>query len=120
MNILLINHYAGSDKYGMEYRPYYLAREWVKLGHNVTIVGASFSHLRNKQPACREEIVDGIHYVWLPTNSYKGNGIGRILNMGLFVLQLFFRQSHILSDFIPDVVIASSTYPLEIFPEKLK
>ena len=39
--------------------------------------------------------------------------------MGLFVLQLFFRQNHILSDFIPDVVIASSTYPLEIFPEKL-
>ena len=64
MNILLINHYAGSEKYGMEYRPYYLAREWVKLGHNVTIVGANFSHLRNKQPACREEIVDGIHYVW--------------------------------------------------------
>lgn len=119
MNILLINHYAGSERYGMEYRPYYMAREWVKLGHNVTIVGASFSHLRNKQPACRKEIVDGIHYVWLPTNSYKGNGIGRIVNMGLFVLQLFFRQKYILSDFIPDVVIASSTYPLEIYPEKL-
>ena len=31
MNILLINHYAGSPQYGMEYRPYYLAREWVKM-----------------------------------------------------------------------------------------
>ncbi|WP_405739853.1 glycosyltransferase family 4 protein [Anaerovibrio slackiae] len=119
MNILLINHYAGSDKYGMEYRPYYMAREWVKLGHNVTIVGANFSHLRNKQPTCREEIVDGIRYVWLPTNSYKGNGIGRIVNMGLFVLQLFFRPKAILAGFIPDVVIASSTKPLEIYPEKL-
>ena len=119
MNILLINHYAGSEKYGMEYRPYYMAREWVKLGHNVTIVGANFSHLRNKQPTCKEEIVDGIRYVWLPTNSYKGNGIGRIVNMGLFVLQLFFRPKAILAGFIPDVVIASSTYPLEIYPEKL-
>lgn len=119
MNILLINHYAGSEKYGMEYRPYYLAREWVKLGHNVTIVGANFSHLRNKQPTCKEEIVDGIRYVWLPTNSYKGNGIGRIVNMGLFVLQLFFRPKAIPAGFIPDVVIASSTYPLEIYPEKL-
>lgn len=119
MNILLINHYAGSEKYGMEYRPYYMAREWVKLGHNVTIVGANFSHLRNKQPNCKEEIVDGIRYVWLPTNSYKGNGIGRIVNMGLFVLQLFFRPKAILAGFIPDVVIASSTYPLEIYPEKL-
>ena len=49
MNILLINHYAGAPQYGMEYRPYYLAREWVKMGHKVVITSASFSHLRNKQ-----------------------------------------------------------------------
>ena len=31
MNILYLNHYAGSPALGMEYRPYYLAREcsWV-------------------------------------------------------------------------------------------
>ena len=28
MNILLINHYAGSDYHGMEFRPYYMGREW--------------------------------------------------------------------------------------------
>ena len=50
MNILLINHYAGSNIHGMEYRPYYLAKEWVKVGHDVTIVAASFSHVRSKQP----------------------------------------------------------------------
>src|SRR5438094_8464906 len=33
MNILLINHYAGSVRHGMEYRPYYLAREWARRGH---------------------------------------------------------------------------------------
>ena len=48
MNILLINHYAGAPQYGMEYRPYYLAREWVKMGHKVVITSAFFSHLRNK------------------------------------------------------------------------
>lgn len=48
MNIILINHYAGSNIHGMEFRPYYLAREWVKMGHNVTIIAASFSHLRQK------------------------------------------------------------------------
>ena len=50
MNILLINHYAGLPQYGMEYRPYYLAREWSKMGHNGAIVAASFSHLKSKQP----------------------------------------------------------------------
>ena len=50
MNILLVNHYAGSVDMGMEFRPYYLAREWVKMGHNVTIVAGNFSHLRKNNP----------------------------------------------------------------------
>ena len=45
MNILLINHYAGSPDLGMEFRPYYMAKEWQKAGHHVRIVGGSFSHL---------------------------------------------------------------------------
>ena len=44
MNILYINHYAGGPLYGMEYRPYYLAREWVRGRHKVTMVAANFSH----------------------------------------------------------------------------
>ena len=50
MNILLINHYAGSPRHGMEYRPYYLAREWVRAGHTVQIVAAAYSHVRSQQP----------------------------------------------------------------------
>ena len=71
MNILLINHYAGSDYHGMEFRPYYMAREWKSMGHNVTILGADFSHLRKKNPVVQEdfqeEIIDGITYVWVNT-----------------------------------------------------
>ena len=55
MNILLVNHYAGSPVYGMEYRPYYLAKEWVKLGHHVTIVVATYSHIRLKNPDVNDE-----------------------------------------------------------------
>lgn len=46
MNILLINHYAGNPELGMEFRPYYMAKEWVKQGHEVLILGATYSHLR--------------------------------------------------------------------------
>ena len=67
MNILLINHYAGSQTYGMEYRAYYLAKEWVKQGHKVTIVAATFSHLRLNNPVVakdyQDEMIDGIRLI---------------------------------------------------------
>lgn len=118
MNIILINHYAGSNIHGMEFRPYYLAREWVKMGHNVTIIAASFSHLRQKNPdisVITEEFIDGIRYIWLPVNKYQGNGVMRFKNMLAFIYQLYKN----LGKFIglkPDVVIASSTYPLDSYP----
>ena len=79
MNILLINHYAGNPALGMEYRPYYLAREWVRLGHRVMIVAASYSHYRARQPAPGDDTVDGITYRWLPTPAYTGNGWARMI-----------------------------------------
>ena len=41
MHIVIFNHYAGSPKMGMEYRPYYLAQEWIKNCHKVTIVAGT-------------------------------------------------------------------------------
>lgn len=113
MNILLINHYAGSPSLGMEFRPYYMAREWLKMGHQTRIVGASFSHLRKQQPVKKKEVVDGISYSWIKTNCYQGNGIGRIVSMAEFIGKLFLGYKQLLRDFVPDVVIASSTYPLD-------
>ena len=85
MNIFLINHYAGSPEMGMEYRPYYLAKEWINLGHNVTILVANNSHIRQYNPELNsdiiEEDIDGIKYIWVKTPKYEGNGIGRIKNM---------------------------------------
>ena len=40
VRILYIDHYAGSNQHGMEFRPFYLAREWVRAGHHVRIVAA--------------------------------------------------------------------------------
>lgn len=118
MNILLINHYAGLPQYGMEYRPYYMAREWVKMGHLVTIVGANYSHLRSTQPSCNEEAIEGIRYVWLNTPAYKGNGLSRVLNMLAFVKGLYCQWHKLIRGNNPDLVIASSTYPLDIYPAR--
>lgn len=118
MNIILINHYAGSNIHGMEFRPYYLAREWVKMGHDVTIIAASFSHLRQKNPdisVITEEFIDGIRYIWLPVNKYQGNGVMRFKNMLLFIYKLYKNMDKFI-ELNPNVVIASSTYPLDSYP----
>jgi len=123
MNILLINHYAGSPYYGMEYRPYYLAREWVRTGHSVTIVAASFSHLRSKYPKIhkkiKEEIIDGIRYIWIKAPEYKRNGVKRAINMFNFIWRLTENSKKFSKKINPSVVIASSTYPLDIYPAYL-
>jgi glycosyltransferase involved in cell wall biosynthesis len=120
MNILLINHYAGSTTLGMEYRPFYLAREWARAGHAVTVVGASWSHLRIRQPDVAhdltEEIVDGVRYVWLTTPPYSGNGVRRAVNIAVFMAKLVRYRRTLARSARPDVVIASSTYPIDTWP----
>lgn len=119
MNILYINHYAGSPEMGMEFRPYYLAREWIKMGHNVTIVAADFSHLRVKNPDVSNDFklqkIDDIQYLWIKTGRYKGNGFARAVTMAQFVFKLYLKSKWIVSKFSPDVVICSSTYPIDTF-----
>jgi glycosyltransferase involved in cell wall biosynthesis len=123
MRILYLNHYAGSPRHGMEYRPYYLAREWVRLGHDVQIVGSSQSHIRSRQPQLAgqyrlDETIDGIRYTWFATPRYVGNGIARVRNMTSFVSRLYLESKGIATSFKPDVVIASSTYPMDIWPAR--
>ena len=119
MNLLLINHYAGSPQLGMEYRPYYLAREWVRAGHRVQIVAASYSHVRSRQPAVGAEPLDetiaGIGYRWLPTPPYAGNGVGRVRNIWAFLRQVWREARELAERVKPDAVIASSTYPMDIW-----
>src|SRR4051812_18816639 len=105
----------------MEYRPFYLAREWVRLGHRVRIVASAQSHIRTQAPlldgrARLDEVIDGVEYRWIATPAYRGNGLARVLNMFAFVAQLYRQAGRLAAEFQADVVIASSTYPLDIWP----
>ena len=120
MKLLLVNHYAGSPLHGMEFRPYYLAREWVRAGHSVQIVAASHSHVRSSQPeldgaARLDETIDGVAYRWYATPRYAGNGMGRVRNIAAFLWALRRDAPQLVHEFAPDIVIASSTYPLDIW-----
>ncbi len=120
MNILYLEHYAGSPDMGMEFRPYYLSREWVKMGHKVTIIAGDYSHLRKKNPTVthdmEKETIDGIDYYWLKTGSYDGNGLSRAITMIRFCNKLNKWKGWINSHLNPDVVISSSTYPIDSIP----
>ncbi|MBA3465677.1 MAG: glycosyltransferase family 4 protein [Deltaproteobacteria bacterium] len=104
----------------MEFRPFYMAREWQRLGHEVSIVAATFSHLRQVNPevsaTLSDELVESIRYFWIKTPAYAGNGRGRISNMLRFLAGLYAHRTELIERCRPDVVIASSTYPLDIFP----
>ena len=125
MIILYINHYAGSPKMGMEFRPYYLAKEWIQMGHEVRIIAGDYSHLRSVNPQVdydfQEEIIDGITYNWVKTGTYEGNGVFRALTMFRFVHKLRRKAKWIAENWKPDVIITSSTYPLDTYAgQKIK
>jgi hypothetical protein len=123
MNVLYIDHYAGSEFYGMEFRPFYLAKEWCRKGINTTIIAADYSHLRKENPHISVDFVEikleGINYCWIKTRKYDGNGLSRVLNMLQFVSKLILNAKKIADKYKPDVVICSSTYPLDTYPGQL-
>ena len=102
---------------GMEYRPYYIGQEWLKMGHNVYIIAADNAHVRTKQiniaKSLESENIDGLNYIWIKTPKYKGNSVFRILNMLSFVRKLKIHSKKIAKTTKPDLVIASSTYPMD-------
>ncbi len=104
---------------GMEFRPYYLAKEWQEMGNKVRIVAASFSHLRGEQPKIKKsyekEKIDGIDYFWIKVPSYNKNNILRFVNISSFVIKLLLLWNKIVLDFKPDIIIGSSTYPFDMF-----
>lgn len=105
---------------GMEFRPYYLSREWVKKGHKVRIIAADFSHLRKTNPVVNSDfeiaIIDGIEYQWVRTARYESNGLSRARTMIEFCSKIYRRARNLSDSFHPDAVISSSTYPLDVFP----
>lgn len=115
MRILLINQYAGAPSLGMEYRPHWLALEWQRLGHQVLVVAGDHSHLRRVQPRPGRSTIEGVDFLTLRTSGYTDNGPLRFANLLAFRAQLYARSRQLVA-WRPDVVIASSTHPMDVRP----
>lgn len=78
MNVIMLNHYAGSPLMRMEYRTYCLARKLNARGHHCAIVAGTYSHLRQQNPEqppfkVRRTGVEGVDRYWIQTGRYHGN-----------------------------------------------
>ncbi len=100
----------------MEYRHYYLAKNLLALGYEVTLVSGSYSHLFSTPPKVDQnftkENIDGIEYIWVKIPKYQSSkSLGRIWNMIVFAWKLNFikeiESSHI-------IVSSPSPFPVKI------
>ncbi|NDG73339.1 MAG: glycosyltransferase WbuB, partial [Proteobacteria bacterium] len=118
MRILLLNQYAGSPSHGMEFRPHWMAREWLAAGHEVLVIAGSYSHLRHRnfRASYRKPVlIDDIPFIVLWAPKHNGNGVLRLLGMIFFGLQLRFLRLKLIK-WKPTVVVASSTHPFDVRP----
>jgi glycosyltransferase involved in cell wall biosynthesis len=53
--------------------------------------------------------------VWLPTPTYRGNGLRRVVNIMTFAARLLWMSRDLALRARPDLVITSSTHPLDIY-----
>jgi len=118
-NVWIINEYAGSSRHGMEFRHYYLSKELAKLGYQVTIISATYSHLFVKFPPATKwfnfEIVDGIQYVWIKVPKYAhAHSFGRVCKWFGFTFSLFFLPQKKMSK--PDVIMVSPMQTMPVLP----
>jgi glycosyltransferase involved in cell wall biosynthesis len=117
LRLVVINHYAGTLQHGMVYRTAYLGAEWARAGHSVDVHAASWSHLRVRNPApgqSGETLEPGLVYHWVPTMTYRGNGIGRVVSMLQFAVRMWIEGRRIAAQGV-DAVILSTPQPLAIW-----
>lgn len=114
-NAWILNHYAGTAS-SPSTRHYDIARELVRAGHAVTIFAAGFHYQKfveerlSPGESWKEEIHDGVRFIWVRTFPYRRNDWRRSLNM----LSYAYRAVRIgmrLGE-RPSVVIGSSVHPL--------
>ena len=115
MRIWIVNHYADPPD-GLATRSFDIAKRLVEKGHPTTIFVCAFSHY-HLRPArrlgwrlWRNDDVDGVMFVWIAANSYRGNDWRRVLNMVTFSVLAFL--SGLVRNERPDVVVGVSVHPL--------
>jgi glycosyltransferase involved in cell wall biosynthesis len=116
MKIWYVSHYAVPEEISIGWRSQYIAKALSEAGHELTIWAASQHHLIDNQKKILnyKKIISNYNYKFCTINvpSYKGNGLGRLINIFTFCLGM----KHIIKNTIknknnPDLIIVSSPHP---------
>jgi glycosyltransferase involved in cell wall biosynthesis len=110
LNIWYISKYASPLKYGFASRHFYLAKEFIRLGHNTTVICSDSNHLVTF-PDFREtynyELVDGVNTWFIRTKKYVGaSSASRVLSWLDFEWKLLKWNKEVIEQ--PNVIIVSS------------
>ena len=113
-SIWIVNHYAGGPGIGTGWRHYELGRRWAQTGVSVRVFAAS-TRIGGEQCPKRvgDREIDGVHLHFVPTRTYGGNGISRVLNLSDFARRVGARMRGIAlaCATAPSAIIASSPQP---------
>lgn len=121
--VWIINHYAQSPAGSGGTRHFDLARYLRDLGWKTWIFAASIElntqrQRLEKHEHTRSESVDGVSFRWVNTPGYRGNGIGRIVNMMTFSWKMLVRKTTADVE-RPSLIIGSTVHPLAAFSAAL-
>ena len=114
-SVWILNHYASTpDKPGGT-RHFCLAKSLLPLGWQATLIAGSVEHISGNQRLAQHEVsrmehFAGIPFLWLRTPQFKGNGIGRIINMLSYSLRVL-RPKNTQQLPKPDLIIGSTVHP---------
>jgi len=115
-HVWILNHYAQEPRGAGATRHFSLARHLRKYGWEATIVASNVEHNtgRLRSPGnerSREEVCDGVRFVWLRGISYDGNNAARIRNWASYVREVL-REETFSGLQKPDAIIGSTVHPL--------
>jgi glycosyltransferase involved in cell wall biosynthesis len=116
--VLVVNLAVGTPDHGPTYRTHHLAELWASEGHDVTVVGVSYSHLMtNPQPIkglWAESRVRGVRYILLNVPRYRSVP-ARVLNFAGGASLLSVLAPRLARTLRPDLVIAATVHQLDNF-----
>ena len=119
-NIWLLNHYANLPGKGPSLRHYNFAKVLAKRGYNVHIFASSAAHNYDFNAITdgtryKEEVIQGVHFVYVRTSDYHGNNLKRAKNILEYTVRLPGIAKKYAKITKPDVIIGSSLHWLTLF-----